>query len=160
MAVRMKDIARHLGVSVAGPQSVLALSRYSTSQIPTSYQPAFAPGNVRSALNPLTGAYLPAAYIGLFVPGTGNPSNGGGLSGDSTDHRGFVNQAPILPGPRLGFAYDVFGDGKTAFRAGVGMLYVCPARHVRPGQCRKVQCPQSGRQQLGHGAFQAVQREE
>src|ERR1035441_4697121 len=94
MAVRMKDIARDLGVSVAGQQSVLALSRYSTSQIPTFYQPAFAPGNVRSALNPLTGAYLPAAYIGLFVPGTGNPANGGVLSGDSTYPRGFVNQAP------------------------------------------------------------------
>src|ERR1035441_7604478 len=94
MAVRMKDIARDLGVSVAGRQSVLALSRYSTSQIPTFYQPAFAPGNVRSALNPLTGAYLPAAYIGLFVPGTGNPANGGVLSGDSTYPRGFVNQAP------------------------------------------------------------------
>ena len=130
MAARIKDIARDLGVSVAGQQSVLALSRYSASQIPTFYQPAFAPGNVRSALNPLTGQYLPAAYIGLFVPGTGNPSNGGVLSGDSTYPRGFVNQAPILPGPRLGFAYDVFGDGKTAFRAGVGMLYVCPARHV------------------------------
>ena len=52
-----------------GQQSVLALGRYSRSQIPTFYQPAFAPGNVRSALNPLTGAYLPAAYIGLFVPG-------------------------------------------------------------------------------------------
>src|ERR1039457_6544536 len=50
MAVRMKDIARHLGVSVAGQQSVLALSRYSTSQIPTFYQPAFATGNVRSGI--------------------------------------------------------------------------------------------------------------
>src|ERR1017187_3697846 len=51
MAARIKDIARDLGVSVAGQQSVLALSRYSTSQIPTFYQPAFAPGNVRSGIS-------------------------------------------------------------------------------------------------------------
>ncbi|MCX6628394.1 MAG: hypothetical protein NTW28_12280, partial [Candidatus Solibacter sp.] len=106
-----------------GQQAVLALGRYSRSQIPTLYQPAMAPGNVRSALNPLTGQFLPASYIGLFVPGTGSPANGGVLSGDSTYPRGFVNQQPVLYGPRLGFAYDVFGNGKTAFRAGVGMLY-------------------------------------
>lgn len=55
---------------------------YSAAQAPVLYQPAKV-GGTRVAIDPVTGQTYPAAYIGLFVPGTGNPADGAVVGGQN-----------------------------------------------------------------------------
>ena len=78
----------------------------------------------RRALNPLNGQILAQAYAGTTVPGSGTITNGmfaGGLPGEKP---GWYYDMPFLDwAPRIGFAWDVTGDGKTAIRAAGGIFY-------------------------------------
>lgn len=103
---------------------------YSKSAIARVYVPACASGATPPctgtnlvAKDPGTGATVGSGFIGEYVPNSGNPGTGLqtlGVNGVSPDP---YSQAPLAYGPRLGFAYDLMGDGKTAIRGGWGLFF-------------------------------------
>jgi len=80
--------------------------------------------NRRVGVHPVTREVYPAALIGAIAPGTGDVNNGlVTTSQDRNYPRSLIESRGVHYGPRLGFAYDVFGSGRTAVRGGFGMFY-------------------------------------
>ena len=103
---------------------------YSAAAMPRIYVPACSngaatcnSGNTLVAKDPLTGATVGSGFVGDFVPNTGNPTAGLAVFGVNGVRQEPYQQAFLAYAPRLGFAYDVMGDGKTAIRGGWGMFY-------------------------------------
>ena len=90
--------------------------------------PATCPAAQRRARNPITGALIPlvganAGLVGAIVPGSGNPNNGLALGIDPSTTPGFRSTTPIDFEPRLGFAWDVTGQGKSVIRVHAGIYH-------------------------------------
>jgi hypothetical protein len=98
---------------------------YNPAHAPALYRPGKDPLGNRVAIDPTCPTCPPkeAVYIGLLVPGSGDLLNGVVKSGTPGYPDGLVDYQGILPAPRLGFAWKMTGDGKTALRGGFGENY-------------------------------------
>ena len=91
---------------------------FDVTEAPLLFQPVSTPEG-RRARNPLTGAEnLSAGFVGRLVPGSGNSVNGMQVY-EETPHQ----RSPFKVAPRVGFAWNVTGDGRSAIRGGFGVFY-------------------------------------
>lgn len=96
---------------------------FDPSKARTLYRPAKVNG-VNVTINPLTGAIVtPNVLAGLIIPNTGDPLNGIITPTTPNSPRAMVYSNGILVAPRFGIAWDPWGNGKTAVRAGGGFFY-------------------------------------
>ena len=78
-------------------------AKYDPAKAPRLYLPALVNGT-RVAFDPVTGSATNAIFVGAYVPGTGNETNGMVHAAEAGVPRGFRKTLAPQIEPRLGFA--------------------------------------------------------
>ena len=122
---------------IDGQGSNFDLSRFDPTKTVALYEsacavaftpPATCPAAQRRAKDPTTGQLFvlagpTAGLVGAIVPNTGNPNNGLALGIDPSTPEGYRITKSIDIEPRLGIAWDIWGDGKTVLRFQGGVYH-------------------------------------
>ena len=118
---------------------------------------ACAAGNQRAVDPANPTVFLSSAFNGNIVPNSGNFINGVSTDGISGAKPGTYFTFPyFVAAPRVGMAWNVTGDGKTALRASAGIFYNFPRSTGTGGYHFAGGCPVSCSNQIRWATFDDI----
>ena len=108
---------------VRGQTAAFVQGLYNRANAPVLITSGRNAAGVRVGVDPVTGQQYNVAFIGTFAPGHGDPSIGMVSGGTKNFPYSLYRVPALLVAPRIGFAYALSADGRTALRGGGGVFY-------------------------------------
>ncbi len=114
-------------------------------------------GNQRTIDPANPGVFFPSAFAGNIVPGSGVQINGVTTDGIPGAKPGTYFRFPwLVAAPRVGIAWNVTGDGKTALRSSWGIFYNFPRSTGTGGYRFDGGCPVSCTNRINWATFDDI----